>query len=291
MTPTPSTAAHAPAERVAFLTAELRRHAALYYDGAPEITDDEFDGLMEELQALEAAHPELLAPDSPTQTVGAPATGTLFAKVRHRHPMLSLEKVTSEDGVRSFLARFPGEAIVVSQKLDGLSLSLRYERGRLVQAVTRGNGEIGDDVTDNARAGVRGIPPRLARPLDVEVRGEVVMLRSDFAAYNAAVDAHNAAGGRPRERLSNPRSGAAGTLRQKDRAKIAERPVTFFAFDVIGSGSDALSPEELRGVGFEPKGMTVCHEEQAVLDLIDRIGAQRDELDYEIDGVVLRVSS
>src|SRR4051812_46855426 len=247
MTPTPSTAAHAPAERVAFLTAELRRHASLYYEGAPEITDDEFDGLMEELQALELEHPELAAPDSPTQTVGAPPTGTLFAKVRHRHPMLSLEKVTTEDGVRKFLQRFEVEAIVVSHKLDGLSLSVRYEGGRLAQAVTRGNGEVGDDVTDNVRAGVRGVPLRLERPLDVEVRGEVVMLHSDFRAYNAAVEAHNASGGRPREVLSNPRSGAAGTLRQKDRAKIAERPVTFFAFDVIGSGSDALSPEELRG--------------------------------------------
>src|SRR4051794_10023161 len=115
-----STAARAPAERVAFLSAELRRHSALYYDGAPEITDDEFDGLMEELQALELEHPDLAAPDSPTQTVGAPPTGTLFAKVRHRHPMLSLEKVTSEDGVRKFLARFAEEAIVVSRKLDGL---------------------------------------------------------------------------------------------------------------------------------------------------------------------------
>src|SRR3954467_10263713 len=103
MTSPATTDATSPAERVAFLTAELRRHAALYYEGAPEITDDEFDGMMEELQALEAAHPELLAADSPTQTVGAPVTGSLFAKVRHRHPMLSLEKVTSEDGVRSFL--------------------------------------------------------------------------------------------------------------------------------------------------------------------------------------------
>src|SRR4051812_11167410 len=166
MTPTPASTATDAAERAAYLTAELRRHADLYYDGAPEITDDEFDGLMEELQALEAAHPELAAPDSPTQTVGAPATGTLFSKVRHRHPMLSLEKVTTEDGVRRFLARFAGEDIVVSHKLDGLSLSLRYERGELVQAVTRGNGEVGDDVTDNVRAGVAGIPLRLGGRAD-----------------------------------------------------------------------------------------------------------------------------
>lgn len=102
-----STDASSPAARAAFLADELRRHSDLYYDGAPELTDVEFDALMDELQALEAAHPEVAAPDSPTQTVGAAATGVLFSKVRHRHPMLSLEKVTTADGVRKFLARFP----------------------------------------------------------------------------------------------------------------------------------------------------------------------------------------
>jgi DNA ligase (NAD+) len=286
-----STDATAPAARAAHLTAELRRHAALYYDGTPEITDDEFDGLMEELQALEAAHPEIAAGDSPTQTVGAPATGVLFGKVRHRHAMLSLEKVTTPDALRRFLARFPGEAFVVSHKLDGLSLSLRYEGGALVQAVTRGNGEVGDDVTENVRAGIAGIPPELADPRDLEVRGEVVMRRSDFAAYNARVAAHNAAGaGKPREPLSNPRTGAAGTLRQKDKAKIAERPLSFYAFDVIGSGEAALSPDELRRIGFEPQGMHVASGDEDVLALIDAIEVQRDDLDYEIDGVVVRVA-
>ncbi len=279
-----------PAARAAFLAAELRRHSELYYDGAPEITDAEFDALMDELQALEAAHPELAAPDSPTQTVGAPATGVLFSKVRHRHPMLSLEKVTTADGVRKFAARFPGEALVVSHKLDGLSLSLRYERGRLVQAVTRGNGEIGDDVTDNVRAGIAGVPNALPQPRSVEVRGEIVMRRSHFQAYNAAVATHNEAGGKPREPLSNPRSAAAGTLRQKDKTKIAERPLTFYAFDVIGSGHDRLSPDELLELGFDPQGMYVCDGDQAALELIDSIERERDELDYEIDGVVLRVA-
>lgn len=298
--------------RAAALSAVLKRHAAAYYDGAPGITDAEFDGLMEELQALEAAHPELLGAESPTQTVGAPATGALFGKVRHRHPMLSLEKVTTPDGVSKFLARFPGEAIVVSHKLDGLSLSLRYEGGELAQAVTRGNGEIGDDVTDNVRVGIAGVPPRMPRPADVEIRGEAVMRRSDFAAYNDAAQAANAAAQaanaaaraaeaaapadtpaasrKPKELLSNPRSAAAGTLRQKDPAKIAERPLTFYAFDVIGSGSDVLSPDELRDFGFVPRGMFVCHEETEILAEIESIEAARDGLDYEIDGVVLRVA-
>lgn len=290
MSSRPSTDGLSPASRAATLSAELRRHSELYYDGTPEITDAEFDGLMEELQAVEAAHPEVVPADSPTQTVGGPATGALFGKVRHRHLMLSLEKVTTADGVRKFLARFPGESIVVSHKLDGLSLSLRYDGGRLAQAVTRGNGEIGDDVTDNVRAGVAGIPERLLVPRDVEVRGEIVMRRSDFGAYNARVAAANEAGSRPRELLSNPRSGAAGTLRQKDRTKIAERPVTFHAFDVIGSGQAVLSPDELRGIGFEPQGMHVCRDEEEILALMDAIEAERDELDYEIDGVVLRVA-
>ena len=286
-----ATASGSPAERAAFLTAELRRHAALYYEGAPEITDDEFDGLMEELQALEAEHPELAAPDSPTRTVGAPATGTLFSKVRHRHPMLSLEKVTTEDGVRKFLARFPEQDIVLSHKLDGLSLSLRYERGELVQAVTRGDGERGDDITGNVRAGIKGVPMALSAPVDVEVRGECVMLRSDFRRYNDAVEAHNAdPAARPKEVLSNPRNAAAGTLRQKDKAKIAERPLTFYAFDVIGSGSGVLSPDELTDLGFAVEGMEVLRDEDAILAAIERIGALRDDLDYEIDGVVLRVA-
>jgi DNA ligase (NAD+) len=167
---------------------------------------------------------------------------------------------------------------------------LRYERGRLVQAVTRGNGEIGDDVTDNVRAGIAGVPARLADPVDAEIRGEIVMRRSDFRAYNAAVAAANEAGGKPWELLSNPRSAAAGTLRQKDKAKIAERPLTFYAFDVIGSGQPTLSPDELRALGFEPQGMHVCREDAAALELIDAIAAVRDELEYEIDGVVLRVA-
>ncbi len=279
-----------PAERAAHLTAELRRHAALYYDGAPEITDDEFDGLMEELQALEASHPDLAREDSPTRTVGAPAAGTLFRKVRHRHPMLSLEKVTTEEGVRKFLARFPDQPIVLSHKLDGLSLSLRYEGGALAQAVTRGDGERGDDITGNVRAGIRGVPPRLTRPADVEVRGECVMLRSDFEAYNAAVREHNATAARPKELLSNPRNAAAGTLRQKDQAKIAERPLTFYAFDVLGSGSPALSPGELRELGFHVEGMETLEDPDAIVAAIDRVGDIRDSLDYEIDGVVLRVA-
>ena len=116
------------------------------------------------------------------------------------------------------------------------------------------------------------------------------MRRSHYETYNAAVAAHNESGGKPREPLSNPRSAAAGTLRQKDRAKIAERPLTFYAFDVIGSGRDTLSPDELRELGFEPQGMYVCRSEDEVLELIDAIEVERDALDYEIDGVVLRVA-
>ena len=296
MTPPTATLDHdAAAERAAQLTAELRRHADLYYNqAAPEITDAEFDARMDELAGIEAAFPELQAPDSPTKTVGAPDAGGLFDDVRHRHPMLSLDKAVTHEQVRAFLARFPGEEFVLMPKFDGTSLSLTYEAGELVLAATRGDGVLGQDVTANVKAGMRGVPLRLPRPIDCEVRGEVVMRRSDFDAYNAAVGADNEQlvdGRKPKDLLKNPRNAAAGTLHAKDRAKVADRPLSFFAFDLITDGVDVVRPGDLAALGFDAEGFVFSRDEQTIISHLEQAERLRPTLDYLIDGQVLRVAS
>lgn len=284
----PSTAA----ARVADLTQQIRHHDGLYYDGKTEIADGQYDALMDELAALEAEFPELAADDSPTQTVGAP-TGTLFAKVRHVHPMLSLDKATSFDEIHEFLGRFPGQEMAVWPKFDGLSLSLTYAAGKLTLAVTRGDGEAGDDITDNVRAGIEGIPLELTRPVDCEVRGEVIMRRSAFDAYNAAVQAHNDTldeGRKPKELLKNPRNAAAGTLRQKDRSKVADRPLTFFPFDLLQDGVQVVRPQTLDELGFVAEGGAFASDPHEIFELLAAAEHDRPSLDYLIDGVVIRVA-
>ena len=168
-----------------------------------------------------ASHPELAPDPNPLEQVGAP--GVLHAPVRHSRPMLSLEKATKPEQVEAFFARFPGQSVVVMPKLDGLSLAVVYEDGRLARAVTRGDGTTGDDVTMLVRALVDGVPASVTSAGRVEVRGEAVMLRSTFAAYN---EAH------PDKPLINPRNAAAGTIRAKDPATVSERRLHFFAFDL-----------------------------------------------------------
>ncbi len=170
---------------------------------------------------LIAAHPALAPDPNPLERVGAPAT--LHAPVRHGRPMLSLEKATTPEQVAAFFGRYPGQPVVVMPKLDGLSLALVYEQGRLARAVTRGDGTTGDDVTVLVRALAEGVPEAIDAAARAEVRGELVMLRSTFAAYNAA---------HPDKPLINPRNAAAGTLRAKDPAVVAERRLRFFAFDL-----------------------------------------------------------
>src|SRR5262245_35518818 len=155
-----------------------------YYRGSPLVADAEYDALEDELRGLIEAHPELTPSPNPLEQVGAPSV--LHAPVRHSRPMLSLEKATKPEQVEAFFARFPGQSVVVMPKLDGLSLAVVYEDGRLARAVTRGDGTTGDDVTVLVRALVDGVPPTVASQGRVEVRGEAVMLRSTFAAYNEA---------------------------------------------------------------------------------------------------------
>ncbi len=297
------------AARAAALREQLHHHAHRYYTlDAPEIPDAEYDRLFRELQAIEAAHPELLMPDSPTQRVGGRVLDA-FASVRHAVPMLSIrtETDTEASGAQAFDARVrrelglaeadPPVAYVAELKFDGLAMSLRYENGVLVQAATRGDGEVGEDVTQNVRT-IGQIPLRLpagAPPL-LEVRGEVYMRRDDFEAMNA----------RQRDKgekaFVNPRNAAAGAVRQLDPAIAAQRPLSFFAY-----GLGDITPPEQGGPAFETHyqmlqtlkswGFPVAEQVAQALGAAEliayhqRIGATRDSLPFDIDGVVYKVDS
>ncbi|MFL6119204.1 NAD-dependent DNA ligase LigA [Actinophytocola sp.] len=252
-----------------------------YYRGAPVVADAEYDAVEDELRGLVAAHPELAPDPNPLDQVGAPAV--LHAPVRHSRPMLSLEKATRPEQVAAFFDRFPGQPVVVMPKLDGLSLALVYEDGRLVRAVTRGDGSTGEDVTVLVRALTDGIPARIEASGRVEVRGEAVMLRSTFAAYNVA---------HPDRPLINPRGAAAGTLRAKDPATVAERRLRFFAFDLDAADGAATDlAEGLAALGFTVADMRHCADADAALAVIGAIEAGRGELDYDLDGAVLRLAN
>src|SRR6476659_6113875 len=212
---------------------------------ALRVADADYDALEDELRALLAGHPELTPDPNPLETVGAPAV--LHAPVRHSRPMLSLQKATTPEQVADFFGRFPGQPVVVMPKLDGLSLAVVYERGRLARAVTRGDGTTGDDVTPLVRAMASGIPDRIDAEGTTEVRGELVMLRSTFAAYNAEhVD----------KPLINPRNAAAGTIRAKDPATVKGRNLRFFAFDLyVEDGASADLEKALGDLGFDAADM------------------------------------
>ena len=272
----------------------------------PDIPDAEYDRLLRELQALEAAHPELVTADSPTQRVGTrPAGG--FAEVRHALPMLSIESVTVDEEKRPGEARKRIERFVldarqalgrddlefsVEPKFDGLAISLRYEHGLLAQGATRGDGSVGEDVTANLRT-VRAIPLRLRgnAPAVFEVRGEIIMLRADFDAFNRRALAQ----GQPA--LANPRNGAAGALRQLDPRITARRRLTFMAYGIgIADPREGLPTTQsgmlawLRELGFPvAREVSTAHGFTGLIDYYQRIGTVRDHLPYGIDGVVYKL--
>ncbi|MGK3206333.1 NAD-dependent DNA ligase LigA [Amycolatopsis sp. MEPSY49] len=252
-----------------------------YYRGSPVVADAEYDAVEDELRGLVEANPELTPDPNPLDQVGAPAV--LHAPIRHSRPMLSLEKATKPEQVEAFFDRFPGQPVVVMPKLDGLSLAVVYEEGRLQRAVTRGDGTTGDDVTVLVRALTDGIPERLDAPGRVEVRGEAVMLRSTFAAYN---EAH------PDKPLINPRNAAAGTLRAKDPVTVAERRLRFFAFDLYTDpdSADTDLGGALQTLGFTAADMRRCADAAAAQEVIGEIEQRRNELDYDLDGAVLRLA-
>ena len=251
-----------------------------YYRGEPTVADADYDAIEDELRGLVDAHPELAPDPNPLEEVGAPSV--LHAPVRHSRPMLSLEKATRPEQVAAFFDRFPGQPVVVMPKLDGLSLALVYEGGRLRRAVTRGDGTTGDDVTLLVRALADGIPHALDAGGRVEVRGEAVMLRSTFAAYNKA---------HPDKPLINPRNAAAGTVRAKDPDAVAGRNLRFFAFDLdTEDNAHADLGEALRTLGFEAPDMRRCEDAAAAQEVIGTIEADRNALDYDLDGAVLRLA-
>jgi DNA ligase (NAD+) len=280
------------------LRAEIRHHEELYYvQDNPEISDSEYDALLARLQQLETEHPELVTPDSPTQRVGGrPAEG--FAEYVHRRPMLSLENSYNIDDLRAFDERCQrladGRAFdyVAELKIDGLSIALHYQDGVLVRGVTRGDGRIGEDVTQNART-IRSVPLKLktSDKRDVEVRGEAYLPRSVFEKINAERADEGLA------RFANPRNAAAGTIRQLDPKIVATRRLDMFAYDVItgerkpfNSHWEAL--DWLASAGFHVnQHRELCATIDEVIDFCNRMEAMRDELGYEIDGVVVKVNS
>lgn len=299
-------------ERIDALRELLHHHAHQYYVlDAPELPDAEYDKLFRELQELEARHPELLAPDSPTQRVGG-AVLDGFAKVRHKVPMLSIRTETDIEatGARNFDGRVRrelglGEAdaaieYVAELKFDGLAISLRYELGTLVQAATRGDGEVGEDVTQNIRT-VGQVPLRLHGkdvPPVLEVRGEVYMRRDDFERMNDQQRQKIAQGAKNEKTFVNPRNAAAGAVRQLDPAIARQRPLSFFAYgwgEIDGGPAFETHFELLQslrrwGLPVSPDAR-VCTGADALVAFHQEIGARRDQLPFDIDGVVYKVNS
>src|SRR3954464_1252028 len=259
-------------ERVEALAGRLTELRDAYYRGEPLVADADYDALEDELRALLAEHPELTPDANPLEQVGA--TAVLHAPVRHSRPMLSLQKATTPEQVAEFFARFPGQPVVVMPKLDGLSLAVVYEAGRLSRAITRGDGTTGDDVTPLVRAMASGIPDRIEADGRTEVRGELVMLRSTFAAYNAEP---------PDKPLINPRTPAAGTIRAKDPMTVKGRDLRFFAFDLhVEDDAHADLEKALRDLGFDAADMRHTEDAAAAQSVIEEIEATRNELDYDL---------
>jgi DNA ligase (NAD+) len=289
-------AAGSSAQRVRFLREAIEQANYQYHVlDAPEINDEAYDALMHELVRLEQEHPELQTPDSPTQRVGATPSGA-FAAYPHAVPMLSLSNVFDEEELRAFdgrVRKLAGEipGYVCELKIDGLAMSLRYVDGSLVSAGTRGDGSVGEDVTSNIRT-VRSIPLTLrAKTLArIDVRGEVFMTKRAFAKVNAEREAAQLPA------FANPRNSAAGAIRQLDPRETAKRNLSFFAY-AVGEHEGAPLPasqhtllEELRALGFpvDPNAK-VCATIDDVLAFCRDWEARREDLDYEIDGVVIKV--
>ncbi len=282
-------------ERVDYLISEINKHNYNYYVlDAPTISDYEFDQLIKELIELEGKYPDLLREDSPSQRVGGLASDS-FASVTHAIPMLSLSNSFNDNDLLDFDKRIRAVLkdqveYVVEYKIDGLSVSLEYENGLLVRGATRGDGFTGEDITNNLRT-IRSIPLRLNRPEDLIVRGEVFMKKHDFADLNRK---------RQEEGLplfANPRNAAAGSLRQLDPKVTASRPLDIFIFNLqdikgrfIGSHSDGLNM--LAELGLKVNNLLIkTNSIQAVIDTCSEWNTKRYELDFDIDGLVIKVDS
>ena len=286
------------AKKIHDLREKLRYHEYLYYVlDAPEISDEKFDALMRELRALEKAHPELITPDSPTQRVGGkPREG--FVKVPHSSPMLSLDNAVGEDELREFDRRVrgllkPGEpcAYVAELKMDGVSMAVHYEHGKLARALTRGDGVVGEDVTENART-IRSIPLQLKGfQGNREARGEVVLNKKAFEKLNAEQAAQG-------QRLfANPRNAAAGSLRVLDPSITASRQLEYFTYFLLADGAPVHKTqwetlEALKSLGFKVNPNSHRFEDiEKLVAFCKGWEEKRDTLPFEIDGVVVKVDS
>jgi DNA ligase (NAD+) len=288
-------------KRIEELREEIRRHERLYYlEDNPEISDREYDQLIEQLNRLETEHPELVTADSPSQRVGGrPAEG--FPEFLHRRPMLSLDNSYNIDELRAFDARCRKIAgaqpfeYVAELKIDGLSLSIHYDRGVFVRGVTRGDGTRGEDVTSNVRT-IRSIPLKLREDAakvspEIEVRGEAYLSRKIFERINQEREEE----GEPR--FANPRNAAAGTLRQLEPAITARRRLGMFAYDVLAGERKAFATHWEALNWLESAGLQVnshralCKSIEEVINFCNEMEAERETLDYEIDGVVVKINS
>src|SRR5262245_35055098 len=286
------------AQRIAELREQIHHHEYLYYaEARPEISDAEYDALVRELRDLEAAFPDLVTPDSPTQRVsGQPVAA--FKPVEHVEAMLSLDNATTPEDLREFEARLgralPGArfSYVCEPKIDGLGVALLYRRGRFVRGATRGDGRVGEEITQNLKT-IRSLPKllrgRLADLDEVEVRGEVYLPRDDFEKLNRALEESGEA------TFANPRNAAAGSLRQKDPAVTDRRPLAIFLYHVsrareLGFTSYGETLEALRAAGFRVNPRTErCADIDGVVAYCARLEAERDALGYDADGAVVKV--
>ena len=276
------------------LRTELERHNRLYYEGKPEISDYDFDQLMRRLQALEDTHKDLFDPNSPTQRVGG-ALIESFPTVIHDPPMLSIENAYTMDELREWherVLRGLGRESVEYEaelKIDGVSIALKYEHGALVQAATRGDGVRGDDVTPNVRT-IRVLPLRLPEKIDLEVRGEVYITKHDFAKINEAIEE---AGHEP---LANPRNAAAGAVRQKDPKLVAQKRLSAYLYHLVKVGGQQVASqweayELLERVGLPANPhRALCPTLADVVAFIEHWREHRHDLDFEIDGIVVKVN-
>jgi DNA ligase (NAD+) len=287
-------------QRIVELREQIHHHDYLYYvEARPEISDAEYDALRRELEELEAAFPELVTPDSPTQRVaGAPTD--VFKPVEHRVAMLSLDNATMPDQLREFEGRIgralPGERFtyVCEPKIDGLGVALVYRHGRFVRGATRGDGRVGEDISPNLRT-IRSLPMVIRDPLaaaaELEVRGEVFMPRADFEKLNRGLEE----AGEPT--FANPRNAAAGAVRQKDPAITARRPLDVFLYhlshaDGVRFASHWATLAALRVAGFKTNPRAGrCETMDDVIAYCERLERDRDALGYDADGVVVKVDS
>lgn len=273
------------------LVNELNRHIALYYENdQPEITDAEYDQLMNRLVEIEGLFPELKSQDSPSQRVGGMALSA-FGQINHKVRLLSLDNAYSDEDLIAFDQRVSAEVVqkpsyVCEYKIDGLSVALIYENGLFVKGATRGDGSVGEDITENLKT-IRNIPLKLKKPLSLIVRGEVFISKEGFLALNEAQESEGL------QQFANPRNAAAGSLRQLDSKVTASRPLDIFVFDLLEGEIDSTSHFEalgiLKALGFKVSEGVYCESIQEAISICRQTEIGRHELSFDIDGMVIKV--